>query len=174
MAGDYFQRVTSETETRFWINNPTGHEAELALAAGAVACTTNPAYCSRLLKQEPAWLTPIIQEAVSRQESDDMAAQEVVNRASIRLLEIFRPLYDHSGGQCGFVTIQDDPHRDQEAAAIVAGAIGSRALGANFMAKIPVTRARLRCDRGTRGAQHPDRGHRGLLTRASHPYLRTL
>jgi len=30
MSAGYFQRVTAETPTRFWINNPSATEMELA------------------------------------------------------------------------------------------------------------------------------------------------
>ena len=36
MAMKYFHRVTSESPTRFWVNNPTELDAELALAASLV------------------------------------------------------------------------------------------------------------------------------------------
>jgi len=48
--GGYFHRVAAQTTTRLWINNPTGEEADLAIEAGAIGCTTNPAYCARLLR----------------------------------------------------------------------------------------------------------------------------
>ena len=35
MQDGYFQRVTRMSPSRFWINNPTRHEADLAIAAGA-------------------------------------------------------------------------------------------------------------------------------------------
>ena len=38
----YFKRVTDQTPTRFWINNVTAKEADMALEEGAVGCTQNP------------------------------------------------------------------------------------------------------------------------------------
>lgn len=48
MARSYFQRVQTETPTRFWVNNPTVKEAQLAIDAGAVSCTTNPTYVHKM------------------------------------------------------------------------------------------------------------------------------
>ena len=62
MSKDYFHRVHRQTETRFWVNNPTEEEMKKALEAGAVSCTTNPAYCSRLLKVEPEYLNGLIDD----------------------------------------------------------------------------------------------------------------
>jgi hypothetical protein len=36
MNSGYFHRVTHETQTRLWINNPTLAETEQAIAAGAM------------------------------------------------------------------------------------------------------------------------------------------
>ena len=47
-AKGYFHRVQAETPTRFWVNNPTLEQAKQALAEGAVGCTTNPSYVSKL------------------------------------------------------------------------------------------------------------------------------
>ena len=44
MAKGYFHRLHQETPTRLWINNPTLEEADLAIDAGAISCTTNPSY----------------------------------------------------------------------------------------------------------------------------------
>ena len=44
MAKGYFHRLHQETPTRLWINNPTLEEADLAIEAGAISCTTNPSY----------------------------------------------------------------------------------------------------------------------------------
>ena len=46
---DYFKRVSKHTATRFWINNVTREEADLALEAGAVGCTQNPSYTWKML-----------------------------------------------------------------------------------------------------------------------------
>lgn len=52
MISGYFHRVTDETDTRLWINNPTIKETEMAIAAGAISCTTNPSYSSRMIKSQ--------------------------------------------------------------------------------------------------------------------------
>ena len=44
---EYFQRVKALTKTRMWINNVTPLEAHLAINAGAIGCTQNPAMYGR-------------------------------------------------------------------------------------------------------------------------------
>jgi transaldolase len=103
-----------------------------------VACTTNPAYCSKLLTSDRDYLHGLIDGAIRETGDNEAAAVLVYQRASRRLLERFRPLYEQSEGTLGFVTMQDDPRQDQDTAAIVRGVHAHRALGPNYMAKIPV------------------------------------
>ncbi len=138
MSLQYFQRVHAETPTRMWINNPTADDARRALATGAVSCTTNPSYCAKLLQSEPAYIRGLIAEVVTDVKDNTAAAEQVYHRASARILQMFRPLYDRSGGTMGFVTIQDDPRCDDDADHIVDMTRRCRALGPNFMTKIPV------------------------------------
>ncbi len=138
MTRPYFHRVHAETPTRMWINNPTLEDTRRAIAAGAVSCTTNPSFCSKLLQTEQEHIRGIIAQTVQQTPDNDAAAEQVYHRASARILELFRPLYEQSGGTLGFVTIQDDPRRDDEAEHIVDVTMRCTKLGPNFMTKIPV------------------------------------
>lgn len=147
MSTGYFHRVTRETPTRFWINNPSESEIDLAIEAGAVSCTTNPTYCAKLLKVEPDFITPLIDHAIVESTNDDTAADSVCMEATKRLINRFLPLYEKSGGTQGFVTIQSDPRKDEDADEIISASLRYRALGPNFMTKIPVTAAGLKAIR---------------------------
>lgn len=138
MAQTYFKELSEATETRFWINNPTGEEIDLAIGHGAIACTTNPAYCSRLISAEPEYLRQLIDETIRETPEIGAAAVEVYRKAASRIMAAFAPLHAGSSGSRGFVTIQDDPNKDEDTAAAVAFAHENRKLGSNFMAKIPV------------------------------------
>lgn len=143
MPSPYFHHVSDETPTRLWINNPTGTEAGYALAAGAISCTTNPTYGARLIKSESEFVRGIIDSAVGQTTDDAAAADIFVREATARLLDRFLPLFEQSRGTQGFVTIQSDPRQDGDVRAMVDAALRYRALGPNFMAKIPVTMAGL-------------------------------
>ncbi len=138
MPSGYFHRVTRETPTRFWINNPTGPDLERAIAAGAINCTTNPSYCSKLLAGEPDYVRGLIEEVVAETEDDDVAAERVYHKAAERIMRGFLPLYEASGGAYGYVTVQDDPRRDTDSDSIIRAALRGADLGENFIAKIPV------------------------------------
>ncbi|MBP1768556.1 MAG: transaldolase, partial [Candidatus Aminicenantes bacterium] len=138
MPQQYFHRVHAETPTRMWINNPTVDDTRRAIAAGAVSCTTNPSFCSKLLQTDPEHIRGLIAQSVKESKDNDAAAEQVYHRASARILELFRPLYDQSRGTMGFVTIQDDPRHDDDAEHIVDVTMRCTKLGPNFMTKIPV------------------------------------
>ena len=138
MSSEYFHRVTAETSTRMWINNPSGTEMEQGIAAGAINCTTNPAYCSKLLDSDPDYIRDVIDEVIRETSDHDIAADRVYQEASARVMARFLPLYEESQGACGYVTMQGDPRQDEDTEAIVQAALRYRRLGRNFMTKIPV------------------------------------
>src|SRR5688572_12855557 len=139
MSTGYFHRVAQETATRFWINNPSGAEMEAALSAGAISCTTNPTYASKLIKSEPDYIHPMIERVIAGTEDVDAAADRVCQEATARIIARLLPLYEQSGGTQGFVTVQSDPRKDEGANEILEANLRYRALGPNFMAKVPVT-----------------------------------
>jgi transaldolase len=138
MASGYFHRVARETPTRFWINNPSSTDVRRAIEAGAINCTTNPAFCSKLVQSDPAAIGSIIARVVEETQDDDEAAASAYRMASARVMGHFLPLYEQSGGKYGYVTMQDDPRQDEDADAVIRAALRNRELGPNYMAKIPV------------------------------------
>lgn len=138
MGSDYFHKMTETTPTRFWVNNPNAEDMEMALDAGAINCTTNPAHCSKLLKSEPDYVHGVIDRVIATTGDDDIAADLVYQECSARIMEGFLPLHERSGGVDGYVTIQDDPRQDEEASAIIDATMRHAKLGKNYMAKIPV------------------------------------
>ncbi len=138
MAANYFQRVMEQTPTRLWINNPSAEDVVSSLATGAIHCTTNPSYCSKLLQREAGYLRGLIDDVIRKVEDNDLAAERVYLQASGRIMQMFLPLHKSSGRKLGYVTGQDDPRRDEDADEIVKAALRGRELAPNFMAKIPV------------------------------------
>ena len=141
MSQGYFHRVTRETPTRFWINNPSGDDMRRAIAAGVINCTTNPAYGSKLLASDPEAVGAIIDRVVAETDDNDEAAARVYQLASARVMGQFLPLYEGSDGACGYVTMQDDPRQDEDTGALIEATLRNRELGPNYMAKIPVIAA---------------------------------
>ena len=139
MPSGYFHRVAQETPTRLWINNPMGSDIKRAIEAGAVSCTTNPSYCSKLLRGDADYVRGVIDSIIEQIEDNDVAAERVYQIVSQRVMRGFLPTYEASKGAYGYVTMQGDPRLDTDPDAIVEEALRGRKLGENFMAKIPVT-----------------------------------
>jgi transaldolase len=139
----YFQRVQAETPTGFWINNPKPAETRLAIAAGAIACTTNPTFAAKAIAADPAGTAAAVDAAI-RATRDGGSAAEAVQRELVRpVLEAFRPLHDRDPVRRGWVSVQGDPLAEDDARNIVASMRAARTLGPNVIAKIPVTVAGL-------------------------------
>jgi transaldolase len=141
----YFHRVTAQTPTRFWINNVTRKEAQLAIEAGAVGCTQNPSYTWKMLDnpEEKEHARKLLDETI-KESDDDNQVQIILQRKLVSgVAEIFRPLYTKSRGKNGYVSIQGDPNREQYEV-IIENARFNRLAGENIMAKVPCTEEGLR------------------------------
>lgn len=139
MAEHYFERVRAETGGRFWVNNPTSAEMDLALAHGAMGCTTNPGYGGNLVKRAPDEVLPIVREALTESDDDEAVAELVQQRLVGRICGRFAPLYERTDGREGFVSIQGAPERDTVGANIIEAAETAWAIAPNATPKIPAT-----------------------------------
>lgn len=136
MAG-YFRRVTQMTPTRLWVNNVTAEQAREGIMAGAVGCTQNPSYVSKMLKADPELTNRVIDKWIQRYEDDNEVLIQVQAELVGLIAKEFLPLYESAHGKAGFVTIQGDPFQENTEA-IMRQAKIARAYGPNVMVKIPV------------------------------------
>jgi transaldolase len=137
----YFIRVTEQTPTMFWINNPTRRQADMAIANGALGCTNNPSYTQKMLDHpdEKAYAEKMLHEAI-RETSDDWEAAEVFQRKMVKpIAEKFMPMFEKSGGLHGYVSIQGDPINEDDPQIVIRDAIANRKLSPNICCKIPTT-----------------------------------
>ena len=127
MSG-YFKRVAAQTETRFWINNVTRKEAEMALEAGAMGCTQNPSYTYKMLVHpDEGEYAKAALKAIVAEEADDTEALVKLQRTLVaEIAKKFMGLYKASNGQLGYVSIMEKARFNREA-------------GENIMIKIPAT-----------------------------------
>lgn len=135
----YFHRVARQTPTRFWINNVTREQARLALDAGAVGCTQNPAYTWKMLQgPDKAHAIEVLDE-ILRQEPEDSVALIRLQRALVEEIALaFLPLYRESGGKHGYVSIQGDPFHEDCESIVRWGRFNAENLP-NIMLKVPAT-----------------------------------
>ncbi|MDY0287203.1 MAG: transaldolase family protein [Sphaerochaeta sp.] len=139
---NFFHRVTSQTPTRFWINNVTRNEAVLALGEGAVGCTQNPSYVYKMLTHEvdSAYAMEKLGVLMDSGYSDVDQIQEVLQQQLVgEIAKAFLPQWEQSQGRLGYVSVQGDPFKE-DVGTIVASARFNREAGPNIMAKIPATK----------------------------------
>ncbi len=139
MTAGYFQRLTAETPTRVWVNNPTSEEVALALAQGAVGSTTNPAFGGGLLRRAPNEVLPVVDECLEVSDDDLTVADVVQQRLVGRIADRFLPVHVASGGGLGFVSIQGSPDNDMDGERIWEEAQAGHAIGPNVAPKLPAT-----------------------------------
>lgn len=139
---NYFKRVAKYTPTRLWINNVTREEAQLAISAGAIGCTQNPAFISKVIKSESdGEYVRTLFDCFLREYSDDDTVITLLQTELIKnLCAYFLPLYQESCGQQGFVSIQANPFRENEET-ILQSAYAARKAAENMIIKIPATKA---------------------------------
>lgn len=135
----YFHRVQKQTPTRYWINNPSRKQAEMALECGAVGCTLNPSYTSKMLADadEGPYVLSRIDQLVLEQESDTAVAEKLQTELVCGIAEKFLPIYEQSGGRHGFVSIQGDPFNEVAGAIVSYGKHNASQLP-NITPKVPV------------------------------------
>lgn len=141
MKDSYFHRVHRMSPTRFWVNNPTREEARRAIEAGARGCTNNPSFSHKMLEHpsEGAYARPLLEEAVRESTNEDQAAAAFQRKLVGPIAEIFRPIWERSGGEDGWVSIQGDPVHEHSSRVIVDEARENGRLGPNIAIKIPCT-----------------------------------
>lgn len=137
---DYFKRVAAMTPTQFWINNVTEEEAHMAIEAGAVGCTQNPSFAYKMLSHPTCSGEAFkVLRSILKDEKDDTMAEVRLQRELVAAIaRIFHPIYENTGGELGYVSIQGDPY-DESYETIMKFAHFNREAGENIMIKIPAT-----------------------------------
>jgi transaldolase len=137
----YFVRVTKQSPTMFWINNPTRRQADMALEHGALGCTNNPSYSQKMIDnpEEHAYALNLLDEAI-HETRDVNETAEVFQRKMVKpIADKFMPLFESSEGQYGYVSIQGDPINEDDPQVVIQDAVTNRKLSPNICCKIPTT-----------------------------------
>ncbi|MGI5919261.1 MAG: transaldolase family protein [Christensenellales bacterium] len=145
MAKSYFFRVHEQTPTRFWINNVTREQAQLAIDHGAVGCTQNPSYVWKMMtdEKEKPYVLELL-DGIMKDERDDNEALVKLQRELVGgVAKVFKPMFDETRGKNGYVSIQGDPFQEDVDSIIRFARYNSQA-GANITAKIPAIESGLK------------------------------
>jgi transaldolase len=143
-AISYFMRVIRQTPTEFWINNPTREQADLAIAHGASGCTNNPSYTQKMLDHpsEGAYAAEILNKTIRDMPDGDVIA-EFQRRLVQPICDKFMPMFQQTGGQKGYVSIQGDPIHEDDPEVVIREALENRKCSPNICCKIPTTKSGL-------------------------------
>ncbi len=146
MQESYFRRVAKLTPTRFWINNPSREQADLAIAAGAVGCTNNPSYCQKILDHplENEYAMKLLEEAIRETDSDSQAEVVLQRKLVKTIAEKFLPIFKNDPENQGFVSIQGDPINEDDPNVVINEAVENRKILENICCKVPTTAAGLK------------------------------
>lgn len=139
----YFHRVMKQSPTMFWINNPTREQADLALEHGALGCTNNPSYTQKMIDHpvEGKYAMDVLDRVIKEYPgmNDDEIAEEFQRVLVKPISDKFLPIFEKSGGQHGYVSIQGDPINEDDPDLLINGARNNRKLAPNICCKIPTT-----------------------------------
>ena len=141
----YFHRMSALTPTRFWINNPTRGQTDLAIANGAIGCTANPSYSQKMMDHsgEGSYALALLDEAI-QESKDEYQAAEVFQRKLIKpIAERFLPMFHQDPSRLGYVSIQGDPIDDENVEGILRQARENRQVSPNICCKVPTIKAGL-------------------------------
>jgi transaldolase len=143
-SSSYFIRVTQQTPTEFWVNNPTRDQADLAISNGASGCTNNPSYTQKMLDHpgEGSYASSLLDETIRETKDGDYIA-EFQRRMVKPICEKFMPMFRQTDGQKGFVSIQGDPIHEDDPDVVIREALKNRKLSPNICCKIPTTKSGL-------------------------------
>lgn len=138
MSLGYFERVQAQTPTKFWINNVTRSQAQIAIDHGACGCTQNPAYTWKMMnsEEEKPYVMEKLQEIMAREKDDNQALICLQKELIGGVAKVFKQVFDATHGKHGYVSIQGDPFMEDEKS-ILEFAKFHREAGENIMCKIP-------------------------------------
>ncbi len=139
----YSERLYEQTPTRFWVNNPTPLEAKKALELGnTVSVASNGNYVKRMLSMDEtkkdtiSEIDRLIREGV---EDDDAIVGMAAQYNLKKIAEIYRPIFEESEGELGWIAIQGNPHKDTDYTYMMAEAKRFYSTAPNMRVKFPAT-----------------------------------
>lgn len=146
MKESYFIRVSKQTPTKFWINNPTRRQAALAIDHGAVGCTCNPSYTQKMVDhpEEGGYALNLLDDAILETGEDNYAAEALQRKLVAPIAGCFLPLFKKSSGVDGYVSIQGDPIDEEDPEEVLRQARENRTVSENICCKIPTTASGLK------------------------------
>ena len=139
------RRAVSTTPTEIWNDSCAVAELEHAIANGATGATSNPTLVLDVLRREPEpWRRRAVELTAEHPSANEAGiAWHIAEEIAVRGARLLEPVFERTGGRQGRLSIQVDPSRYRDAAAMVDQAVHFAGLAPNLQVKLPVTTAGL-------------------------------
>jgi transaldolase len=136
-------QTAAHYDTDFWNDSCAVDELKYAIANGGVGATTNPSIVLNVLKKElPAWrgtLSRIFNENPTW--AEDQIAWKLIEEIGLKGAALLMPIFEREGGRKGRLSMQTNPTRYRNTAALVEQAMHFHSLAPNVQIKISATAA---------------------------------
>jgi transaldolase len=129
----------------WWNDSCTPSEVAEAVSLGAVGGTSNPVIVFQAIKSNPELCLPLLDQFITdnpRETEDDIAWRLIHELGRRAAAELF-PVFQRTGGEKGFLSMQVNPKLYPSPALMVAQATGLAELAPNIAIKAPATAAGL-------------------------------
>ncbi|MCA9672069.1 MAG: transaldolase family protein [Myxococcales bacterium] len=135
--------TVSTTATDLWNDSCALSELEYAIEHGAVGATSNPTIVLQVLRKELSlWRERLAALPGELPSADERALTwRLIEEMAQRAAKLLLPIFERTGGRAGRLSLQTDPTRYRDAAALLAQAEHFHGLAPNIQVKIPATRA---------------------------------
>ncbi|MCC6277993.1 MAG: transaldolase family protein [Oligoflexia bacterium] len=132
-----------ELGCEFWNDSADLAELENAVAAGATGATSNPVIVQNTIKAQPEKWNPVIAQ-INRDypmSTEDEMAWLLIEEMGRRAAKVLEPVYIHTKGERGFLSLQLNPKNFRDAERMVLQGKQLSRLAMNIAIKAPVVPA---------------------------------
>lgn len=136
---------TAALDTDFWNDSCDLKELSDALEHGAVGATSNPVIVATVVKSAPESWNPVIDRLINDRPAadEDEIAWELTAELGRQAATLLRPEFKRSGGRKGRLSLQVNPKKFRDVAAMAAQAEMLNKTAPNVAVKMPVVPAGL-------------------------------
>jgi transaldolase len=138
----YLEWLSENTNTSWWHDSAVLSELSGGIVNGAVGVTTNPLLVKQsLFSPGNPWATQLA--SVSKLLTKEDKAEEIIRRITVRIAEMFEPVYRQTHGLQGYVCAQVSPRFQGDRKRMLEMGRRLHQWAPNIAVKLPVTAAGL-------------------------------
>lgn len=136
-------KMVSTTPTELWNDSCAVGDLRYAIEHGAVGATTNPTIVFSVVQQEfDHWKGRLAELFATRSTwTDAQITWQLIEEMAVRGAALLLPIFERTGGQKGFLSLQTNPEYYKTTESLVSQARHFANLAPNIQVKIPATEA---------------------------------